>query len=49
MGCPFKDTCIGDKQEMAISVMKKRQSTVEPVIGSLVGNHGMKHKWCWEK
>jgi len=64
MACPFKDTCIGDKQEMAInetiykpyldrmhvrmqtskakSVMKKRQSTVEPVIGSLVGNHGMK-------
>ena len=64
MGCPFKDTCIGDKQEMAInetiykpyldrmqvrmqtrkaaSVMKKRQSTVEPVIGTLVGYHGMK-------
>jgi transposase len=64
MGCPFKDSCIGDKQEMAINVtiyrpyfermhvrmqtrkanhmMKKRQSTVEPVIGSLVGNHAIK-------
>jgi transposase len=64
IGCPFKDTCIGDKQEMAINetiykpylermqvrmqtrkagiVMKKRQSTVEPVIGTLVGFHGMK-------
>jgi transposase len=63
-GCPFKDTCIGDKREVAIteSVDKpyydqmhirmqtrkagrlkvKRQSTVEPVIGSLVGNHGIK-------
>jgi hypothetical protein len=64
LGCPFKDTCIGDKQEVAINetiykpyldrmqvrmqtrkagiVMKKRQSTVEPVIGTLVGYHGMK-------
>ena len=64
VGCPFKDTCIGNKQEMAInetiyrpyfermhirmqtgkakSVMKKRQSTVEPVIASLVDNHGIK-------
>jgi transposase len=59
LGCPFKDTCIGKKQEMAINdtiyrpyfermrtrmqtrkasrLMKKRQSTVEPVIGTLVG------------
>jgi transposase len=64
MGCPFKDTCIGDKQEMAINVtiykpyfermhvrmqtkkashmMKKRQGTVEPAIGTLVGNHAIK-------
>jgi IS5 family transposase len=64
MGCPFKDTCIGDKQEMAINetiykpyfermhermqtrkakqVMKKRQSTVEPVIGTLVDYRAIK-------
>jgi len=63
-GCPFKDTCIGNKQEMAINetiyrpyfermhtrmqtrkasrLMKKRQSTVEPVIGTLVGYHAIK-------
>lgn len=62
--CPFKDICIGDKQEMAINetinrpyfeqmhlrmqtrkasrLMKKRQSTVEPVIGTLVGYHAIK-------
>jgi transposase len=62
--CPFKDTCIGKKQEMAINetiykpyfermhvrmqtrkascLMKKRQSTVEPVIGTLVGYHAVK-------
>ena len=61
MGCPFKDSCIGYKQEIANyetiykpypdrmqarmqtrkakSVMKKRQATVEPVIGTLVGIH----------
>lgn len=64
MGCPFKDTCIGNKQEMAINetiykpyfdrmhermqtrkasrVMKKRQSTVEPVIGTLVDYRAIK-------
>jgi transposase len=63
-GCPFKETCIGDKREIAITVSVdkpyydrmhlrmqtkkarrlkiKRQSTVEPVIGTLVGNHGIK-------
>lgn len=64
MGCPFKDTCIGDKQEMSINetiykpyfermhermqtrkaghLMKKRQSTVEPVIGTLVDYRAIK-------
>jgi transposase len=64
MGCPFKDTCIGNKQEMAINetiykpyfdrmhermqsrkasrLMKKRQSTVEPVIGTLVDYRAIK-------
>jgi transposase len=64
IGCPFKDTCIGDKQEMAINetiykpyfermqvrmqtrkanrIMKKRQSTVEPVIGTLVDYRAIK-------
>jgi transposase len=63
-GCPFKDTCIGKKQEMAINdtiyrpyfermrtrmqtrkasrLMKKRQSTVEPVIGTLVDYRAIK-------
>jgi transposase len=63
-GCPFKETCIGDKKEVAITetldkpyydrmhirmqtkkasrLMVKRQSTVEPVIGTLVGYHGIK-------
>lgn len=64
LGCPFKDTCIGDKKYMAVKVtidkpyyeqmhirmqskkasrvMKIRQSTVEPVIGTLVGYLGIK-------
>ena len=64
LGCPFKDTCIGKKQEMALNetiykpyfermhermqtrkasrLMKKRQSTVEPVIGTLVGYRAIK-------
>jgi len=63
-GCPFKDTCIGDKKEVAITetvdkpyydrmhlrmqttkakrLKLKRQSTVEPVIGTLVAYHGIK-------
>jgi hypothetical protein len=63
-GCPFKETCIGNKKEVAITetvdkpyydrmhirmqtkkasrLMVKRQSTVEPVIGTLVGYHGIK-------
>jgi transposase len=64
VGCPFKDTCIGNKKYMAVKVtvdkpyydqmhlrmqtkkaarlMKKRQSTVEPVIGTLVNYLGIK-------
>jgi len=63
-GCPFRDTCIGDKKYMAVRVtidkpyydqmhirmqskkatrlMKIRQSTVEPVIGTLVDYLGMR-------
>ena len=63
-GCPFKDACIGDKREVALtetiykpyydqmhlrmqtkeakSAKLKRQSTAEPVIGTLVDYHGMK-------
>lgn len=63
-GCPFKETCIGDKREVALTeTLDKpyydqmhlrmqtrqakrakliRQSTVEPVIGSLVGYYGIK-------
>jgi transposase len=63
-GCPYKDTCIGDKKYMAVKVtidkpyydqmhirmqskkarrlMKIRQSTVEPVIGTLVNYLGIK-------
>lgn len=64
MGCPFKDTCIGNKREIALTetidkpyydqmhlrMQTKeakrakliRQSTVEPVIGSLVTYYGIK-------
>jgi transposase len=64
LGCPFKDTCIGNKKYMAVKVtidkpyydqmhlrmqskkatqlMKIRQSTVEPVIGTIVSYLGIK-------
>ncbi|MDB5274963.1 MAG: transposase [Chitinophagaceae bacterium] len=64
IGCPFKESCIGDKKHMAIKttidkpyydqmhvrmqskkakrLMKIRQSTVEPVIGTLVNYLGIK-------
>ena len=64
LGCPFKESCIGDKKYMvvkatidkpyydlmhvrmqsrkALRLMKIRQSTVEPVIGTLVNYLGIK-------
>lgn len=64
LGCPFKDSCIGNKKYMSIKVtadkpyydqmhirmqtrkakilMKLRQSTVEPVIGTLMNYLGIK-------
>jgi transposase len=64
IGCPFKESCIGDKKHMAMKttidkpyydrmhirmeskkakrLMKIRQSTVEPVIGTLVNYLGIK-------